>query len=62
MDNSLYLFVKIVGASNEKSMSLKVHADVLLPMSLLRCNEFGTCDNSHDLPIQRHNVYFVLST
>jgi hypothetical protein len=52
MDNSLYLFVKIVGASNEKSMSLKIDADILFPMSLLRCDEFRTCNNAHDLPIQ----------
>jgi len=62
MNNSLYLFVKFVGASNEKSMSLKVDADVLFPMPLLRCNEFGTCDNAHHLPIQWQNVYFVLPT
>jgi hypothetical protein len=62
MDNSLYLFEKIVGASNKKNMSLKVDADVLLPMSLLRCDQFGTCDNAHDLPIQWYNVYIVLPT
>jgi len=62
MDNSLYLFVNIVGASNEKSMSLKVDADVFFPMSLLHFGEFGTCDNAHHLPIQWYNVYLVLPT
>jgi len=60
LDNTLYLFVKIVRASNEKSMSLKIDADVFFPMSLLHCGEFRTCDNAHHLPIQWHNVYFVL--
>jgi hypothetical protein len=46
MDNPLYLFAKIVRASNEKSMTLKVNANVLFPMSLLCCDEFGTRDNA----------------
>jgi len=60
VNNLLNLFIEIICATNEKNVSLKVDTDVIFPVPLLRCCEFGTCNDAHRFIIQMYGVHFVL--